>query len=50
MHVVWCYLVQNGGARVIANDPVLGMIVASKKSSNQVFPGYGLAKVRANGR
>lgn len=37
--------VQQGGARVVAYDHMLGMLVASKPSSNQLFPGYGLVKV-----
>lgn len=36
---------QQGGARVVAYDHMLGMLVASKPSSNQLFPGYGLVKV-----
>ena len=30
----------------MANDPILGMLVASKPSSNQLFPGWGLTKVK----
>lgn len=37
--------ISNGRARVMANDPILGMLVASKPSSNQLFPGWGLTKV-----
>lgn len=36
---------QQGGARVITYDHTLGMLVASKPSSNQLFPAYGLVKV-----
>ena len=34
----------NGSARVMDYDPALGMLVASKPSSNQLLPGYGLMK------
>ena len=35
---------QNGGARVLAHDPHHGLLVASKPSSVQLLPGYGLMK------
>jgi E3 ubiquitin-protein ligase RFWD3 len=34
----------NGGARVMAYDPHVGMLVVSKPSGNQLLPGYGLMK------
>lgn len=34
----------NGGARVLAHDPNLGMLVVSKPICNQLLPGYGLMK------
>ena len=34
----------NGGARVLAHDPSLNILVVSKPSSNQLLPGYGLMK------
>ena len=37
--------IQIGGARVLAFDPMQGMLVASKPSNNQIMPGYGLMKV-----
>ena len=30
---------------MVAYDHMLGMLVASKPSTNQLFPGYGLVKV-----
>lgn len=36
---------QIGGARVLAFDPMQGMLVASKPSNNQIMPGYGLMKL-----
>ena len=35
---------QTGSARVMAHDSGLGMLVASKPSSNRLLPGYGLMK------
>ena len=34
----------NGGARVLAHDASLNILVASKPSSNHLLPGYGLMK------
>ena len=33
------------GPRVMAHDSTSGMIVVSRKSTNQLYPGYGLTKV-----
>lgn len=38
-------LPQQGGARVLAFDPLTGMLVASRPSNNRLLPGYGLLKV-----
>lgn len=34
----------NGGARVLAHDPSLNMLVVSLPFSNQLLPAYGLMK------
>lgn len=34
----------NGGARILAHDPHLGILVVSKPTGNQILPGYGLMK------
>lgn len=34
----------DGGARVLAHDPSLGVLVASKPSAHQILPGCGLMK------
>ena len=36
---------QTGGSRVLAHNPLTGMLVASKPSNNQLVPGYGVLKV-----
>ena len=34
----------DGGARVLAHDPTLGVLVVSKPSAHQILPGVGLMK------
>ncbi|KAL5464066.1 hypothetical protein EMCRGX_G033025 [Ephydatia muelleri] len=36
---------QTGGSRVLAHNPLTGMLVASKPSNNQLVPGYGVLKL-----
>ena len=42
---IFMFPLQSGGSRVLAHNPLAGMLVASKPSSNQLLPGYGVLKV-----